>query len=121
MNKSNKVESVIGALRERFPGLSAAAQRVSSSLDHGTVQYGIMASTCELTGARCGMITTMDEPGRPQGFVTAGWSPDEERLLMESFPRALLRPPCDFPGPLRLAHLRTYIRSICYGPDPVVH
>ena len=121
MNKSNKVESEIQALRERLSRLSAAVLCVNSSLDLDTVLYEIVTSARDLVGARYGVITTIDETGHPQDFVTSGWSPDEERLLT-AWPPALrffehLR---DLPGPLRLADLPAYIRSLGYTPDPML-
>ena len=116
MNKSNKVDSEIQALRERLSRLSAALLCVNSSLDLDTVLYDILASTRALVGAHYGGITTIGETGQPQDFVTSGLSPDEERLLIE-WPPSLyffehLR---DLPGPFRLADLPTYIRSIGYA------
>ena len=113
MNKSNKVDSEIQALRERLSRLSAAVLCVNSSLDLDTVLDEILTSTRDLVGARYGVITTIDETGQPQDFVTSGFSPDEERLLME-WESALsffgyFR---DLPEPPRLANLPTYIRSI---------
>ena len=121
MNKSNEMDSEIQALRERLSRLSAAILRVNSSLDLDTVLREILSSTRDLVGARYGVITSIDETGQPQDFVTSGFSPDEERLLME-WPPALhffehLR---DIPGPLRLTDLPTYIRSIGYEPDPIL-
>ncbi|MDE2827902.1 MAG: response regulator [Bacteroidota bacterium] len=121
MSESSKVESEIPALRERLSRLSAAVLCINSSLDLDTVLHEIVTSTRDLVGARYGMITTIDETGQPQDFVSSGYSPDEERLLME-WPPALrffehLR---DLPGPLRVADLRTYIRSLGYAPDPMM-
>ena len=118
MNKSNKVDSEIQVLRERQSRLSAAVLCVNSSLDLDTVLHEILTTTCDLVGARCGVITTIDETGKPQDLVTSGVSPDEKRLMME-WPPALrffehLR---DLPGPLRLVDLPAYIRSIGYAPD----
>ena len=101
--------------------MSAAILCVNSSLDLDTVLHEILASTRDLVGARYGIITTIDETGQPQDFVTSGLGPDEERLLM-AWPPALrffehLR---DLPGPLRLVDLPTYIRSIGYAPDPML-
>lgn len=101
--------------------MSAAVLCVNSSLDLDTVLHEILASTRDLAGARYGVITTIDETGQPQDFVTSGFSPEEERLLM-AWPPALhffehLR---DLPGPLRLADVHTYIRSIGYDPDPML-
>ena len=121
MNKSNKVDSEIQALRERLSRLSAAVLCVNSSLDLDTVLDEILTSTRDLVGARYGVITTIDETGQPQDFVTSGFSPDEERLLMEWEPALRffehLR---DLSGPLRLADLPTYVRSIGYAPHPML-
>ena len=121
MNKSNKMNSEIQALRERLSRLSAAVLHVNSSLDLDTVLHEILASTRDLVGARYGVITTIDETGEPHDFLTSGFSPEEERQLME-WPPALrffehLR---DLPGPLRLADVPAYIRSLGYVPDPIL-
>ena len=121
MNKSNKVDSEIQALRERLSRLSAAVLCVNSSLDLDTVLDEILTSTRDLVGARYGVITTIDETGQPQDFVTSGFTPDEEQLLKEWEPALRffehLR---DLPGPLRLADVPTYIRSIGYTPHPML-
>ena len=121
MNESNEIDSEIQALRERLSTLSAAVLRVNSSLDLDTVLREILASTRDLAGARYGVITSIDETGQPQDYVTSGFSPDEERQLM-GWPPGLrffehLR---DLPGPLRLTDLPTYIRSIGYDPAPIL-
>ena len=121
MNKPNEIDSEIQALRERLSTLSAAVLRVNSSLDLDTVLREILASTRDLAGARYGVITSIDETGQPQDYVTSGFSPDEERQLME-WPPGLrffehLR---ELPGPLRLTDLPTYIRSIGYDPAPIL-
>ena len=115
------MNSEIQALRERLSRLSAAVLHVNSSLDLDTVLYEILASTRDLVGARYGVITTIDETGEPHDFLTSGFSPEEERQLME-WPPALrffehLR---DLPGPLRLADVPAYIRSLGYVPDPIL-
>ena len=121
MKKSDKVDSEIQVLRERVSKLSAAVLCVNSSLDLDTVLPEILASTRDLVGARYGWMATIDETGQPQDFVTSGFSPEEEQQLI-AWPPALrffehLR---DLPGPLRLADLSTYIRSIGYAPDPLM-
>ncbi len=121
MNKSNKADSEIQALRERLSRLSAAVLCVNSSLDLDTVLHEILASTRDLAGARYGVITTIDEAGQPQDFVTSGFTPDEERLLMAWSPALrFFEHVRDLPGPLRLTDLPAYIRSIGYTPDPMM-
>ena len=53
-------------LRERISRLSAASLRISASLDLSTVLEEVLNSACELTGAQYGVITTMDDSGRPR-------------------------------------------------------
>ena len=81
MNKSNEMEAEIQALRERLSKLSAAVLRISSSLDLDTVLREVVASARALTGARYGVITTIDKTGQAQGLVTSGITPDEHRQL----------------------------------------
>lgn len=65
MNKSNKVESEIRALRERLSRLSTAVLWVNSSLDLDTILFEIVTSARDLVGARYGVITTIDDTGQP--------------------------------------------------------
>ncbi len=49
------------ALRDRISKLSAASLRISSSLDLNTVLREVVESARELTGARYGAITILDD------------------------------------------------------------
>ena len=107
----------IEMFRERISSLSAAILRISASLDVGTVLREVVEAALALTRARYGIITTIGEAGQPEEVVTSGFTPDEQRLVLE-WPPALgffehLR---DLPGPLRLADLPAYIRSLGYSP-----
>ena len=69
--------------------------------------------------ARPAWITTIDEAGRPQDFVTSGLPADEQRQL-EAWPHAMrffehLR---DLPGPLRLPDLPAYC---VFRSKPITH
>ena len=108
------------ALRERISRLSAAVQHVSSSLDLDTVLDEILASARALTGARYGVITTMDEAGQPVDFTSSGLTAEEHRRLFE-WPDGLrlfahFR---DLPGPLRLPDLSAYVQSLGFSLDPM--
>ena len=70
-----------GALRERIARLSAAVLRISASLDVGAVLRETVDSARALTGARYGVITTIDEAGEPQEFVTSGLNVDEQQQM----------------------------------------
>ena len=121
MSGSNERAREFDELRERISRLSAAILRVNASLDVGTVLREIADSARTLTGARYGVITTIDEAGRPVDFVTSGLTPDERQQLLK-WPHGLqlfeqLR---DQPGPLRLRDLTAYVRSLGYAPDLVM-
>ena len=116
MNSSDERKREVEALRERISSLSGAVLRISASLDVGTVLRETVDSARDITGARYGAITTIDEAGRPLDFVTSGLTADEQRQL-EAWPHAMrffehLR---DLPGPLRLPDLPAYLRSLGYA------
>ncbi|MDE0357251.1 MAG: response regulator [Gammaproteobacteria bacterium] len=98
---------------EHIARLSAAILRISQSLDPPTVLEDVVESARGLTGARVGVITTLDERGEVRDFVTSGLAPEERRAMVEwpDGPRVFehLR---DLPGPLRVADLPDYLRSL---------
>ena len=104
---------------ERITRLSAAILRISQSLDPPTVLEDVVESARALTGARVGVITTFDERGEVRDFVTSGLAPEERRAVVEwpDGPRVFehLR---DLPGPLRVADLPGYLRSLGCSPSP---
>ena len=105
--------------RERISRLGAAILRIIASLDVDTVLCEVVDSARALTGARNGVITTVDEAGRPQDFVMSGLTPDEEHGMMGWLPDGLrlfehLR---DLEAPLRCDDFPAYVRSLGYSPD----
>ena len=104
------------ALRDRLSRLSAAVLRVSDSLDLNTVLQEVVDSGRALTGARYGVITTIDARGEAHEFVSSGLTPEEHRQLLEwpDGPRLFeyLR---DLPAPLRLRDARAYVRSLGFS------
>ena len=56
------------ALRERISTLNAAILKINASLDLDTVLRETVASARGLTGARYGVIATVDEAGAPRGL-----------------------------------------------------
>ena len=108
------------ALRARISNLSAAVLRISASLDVDTVLREVVESARALTGARYGVIATVDEAGRAQGHVTSGLTPEEARQ-MAAWPDAMrlfahLR---GLDGPLRLADFGEYVASLGLAPGPI--
>ena len=93
-------------------------QRVNASLDLDTVLQEVVDSARALTGARYGVITTVDEAGRPQEFVGSGITPDEHRQLAEwADGLRLFEHFRDLPGVLRVGDLPGYVRSLGFSTD----
>ncbi len=107
------------ALRERISALNAAILQINASLEFDTVLRATVASARALTGARYGVIATVDEAGAPRDFVFSGFSAEEERELMgwPGSPR-LFEHLRELPGPLRLADLAGYVRALGIAPAP---
>ncbi|MYB53485.1 MAG: GAF domain-containing protein, partial [Acidobacteriia bacterium] len=117
MTRSDEAKRENPALSERSSTLNAAILRINASLDLDTVLSGAVASACELTGARYGIITTIDEAGEHQGSVYSGFT-EEERREMSALPKKarLFEHLRDLPGPIRVADLSGYIRSLGLEP-----
>ena len=111
----------IETLEDRISKLSAAVLRISASLDLETVLREIVDSARTLTGARYGMITTVDDAGRPQDWVTAGWTADEHAAMAAwtDGPR-LFAHFRDLPEPLRLADLPAYVRELGFPTELIL-
>ena len=58
--------------------LVAAIRRINTALELDTVLGEVVESARALTGARYGVIVTLDEEGAPQDPVFSGRSPEEE-------------------------------------------
>ena len=108
----------IEALHERVSNLSTALLRISESLDLQTVLQEVVECARALTGARIGAIATIDESGAPEDFVTSGIAEEDHRRIMEwpDGPR-LFEHFRDPSGPLRLADVAAYVRSVGFAPD----
>ena len=108
----------VEALRERISRLSAAVQHVSASLDLDTVLDEILENARALTGARYGVITTIDEAGQPVDFTSSGLTAEDHRQLFE-WPDGLRLFPHfrDLPGPLRLPDVTAYVQSLGFTLD----
>ena len=118
MNSPDELRQEIAALRERISKLNAAILRISASLDLDTVLREVVDSARALTGARYGMIATVDKDGAIREFIASGLTPEERRQIGQ-WPHGYpffehLR---DLPGPLRLADLPAYIRSLGYSEE----
>ena len=101
------------ALRERIATLHAAIARISASLDLDTVLREVVDGACALTGARHGLIAAVDASGEPRDIVTSGLTPEEHRLVLDwTEGLRVFEHLRDLPGPLRLADLPEFVRSL---------
>ena len=105
-------------LRERLSRLSAASLRISSTLDLDTVLRETVESACALTGSRYGVITTVDEAGQVEEFVSVGISAEVHNRIeewTEGIP--LFEHLRDLPAPLRTTDLTGYFRDLGFTTD----
>ncbi|MXX87211.1 MAG: response regulator [Acidobacteria bacterium] len=114
----DELRQQIEALQERVSRLSAAVLRMSASLDLDTVLQEAVDSARALTGARYGTIATVDETGRPEDFVTSGFTPGERQELANwpEGPR-LFEHLRNLEAPLRIADLPAYVRTLGLSSD----
>lgn len=105
------------AASSRISSLSSAILRINQSLDVGTVLREVVESARELTGARLGVITTIDQHGDVQEFVTDGFS-DETLQLMLEWPDGtrLFEHLRHLSEPLRIADFPAHLRSLGMTP-----
>ena len=113
MPDHDEAKREIKALRQRISQLCTAIGHISASLDLDTVLHEIVVSARALTGARRGVITTIDGTGQLQDLIFSGLTPEEESGLTgwSDGPRMFeyLR---DLAGVVRRANLRDYARSL---------
>ena len=121
MKKANKPGHERQAPQEHISRLIAAILRINASLDVGTVLREVIDSARTLTGARYGVITTVDDAGLPQEFVTSGLSEEEEGGLANWLPDGLrlFGHLSDRNAPLRLDDLPGHVRSLGFSADPI--
>ena len=117
MKEADRLRKEIEALRERGSRLNAALLRIGTSLDVVIVLQEVVDSARALTGARYGVIASVDEAGLPQEYLVSGLTAEEERE-MSSWPDAIrlfehLR---GLDAPLRLADLSSYVVSLGFSP-----
>ena len=106
----------VGVLERRISELSRAAVRMSMGLDPDAVLKEVVDSARALTGARYGLITTVDEAGRPRRFVGSGMTDAQYRQLMgwADGPR-LFEHLTKLPGPLTFEDVPGHLRLHGFG------
>ena len=112
MNQADNPEHEYDEPGDRLSRLSQASLRIIETLDLDVVLRGIVDGARSLTGARMGGITSLDDQGQLQDFITSGLAPEEHRRFLElpggpEFFAYLSR----IPEPLRLGDLSSYTRA----------
>ena len=117
LTHSDGARKEIEVLRQRTSAVGAAILRISATLDLDTVLPEVVESARELTGARYGVIATVDEAGTPADFFFSGFTPEEQQEVF-TWPDngRLFEHLRELPGPLRLADLSGYVRSLGIAP-----
>ena len=108
------------ALQERVSRLSTAVLRVSASLDLDIVLQEVVDSARALTGARLGVLVSVDAVGRVEEFITSGIAPAEKEALAAwpDGPRLFEH----FRGlatPVRSPDLPAYFRTLGISAEPM--
>ena len=107
------------AARDRTSTLAKAILQISVSLDVDTVVRKVVEEARNLTGARLGIIATIDESGAPGEFFFSGYTPEEQRELL-AWPHSLplFEHFRELPGPLRQGDFAGYARTLGLTPLP---
>ena len=84
MSETSEHRAEVEALRERLSRLSEATLRINESLDFDSVLQEVVDSARELTGARYGAITVLDDAGQFQSLITSGLLAEENQQINET-------------------------------------
>ena len=105
--------------RDRASALARAILEISASLDPETVVRRVVEEARSLTGARLGIIVTIDESGAPGEYFFSGYTPEEQRELL-AWPHRLrlFEHFRDLSGPLRQENFADYARALGLTPLP---
>lgn len=95
-----------------------AVLAISSDLDMHTVLNRIVASACEITGARYGALGVVGNSGGLVDFITLGVTQEEHKAIGD-LPRGhgILGLLIDHPRPLRLKHLKEHPQAFGFPPN----
>ena len=115
----------IAALRDRLSRLSQASLLINESLDLDLddVFQQVLDSARSLTDAHYGVITTINDPGHNNAFLSSGTTPEEHQRLAEMPERhQLFGYLSRLPSPMRVDDFQTHTRSLGmpeFSPLPV--
>ena len=103
----------IAALRDRLSRLSQASLLINESLDLDDVFRKVLDSARSLTGAHYGVITTINDAGHNNAFLSSGTTPEEHRRLAEMPERhQLFGYLSRLSAPMRVDDFQSHTRSL---------
>ena len=103
----------IALLLERLTRLGEASLRIHRGLEPDEVLQRVLDAARALTGARYGVLTTLDDAGRVEDFLATGLSPEEAQSLWE-MPggQELFEYVNSMPEPWRVADFAEHVRAM---------
>ena len=112
MNQNDNTGRENGGPGDRLARLSEASLRITEHLDPDAVLQSVVDGARLVTGALWGGITTLDEAGQLQDFITSGLTAEEHRRFVE-LPGgpAFFEYLSSLPEPLRLADFSSYTQA----------
>ncbi len=124
MTHPDQRDQELEALQERLSRLSEASVRINASLDFDAVLQGVLDSARNLTNARYGVMTLLDEGGQVHDFLSSGTSAEEaEQLWLTPDSHQILGALTEISEPLRVADLVEHVKSLGFDeftiPVPV--
>ena len=112
MDKRDRRDEEVSALRERLARLSEASLRINESLEFTAVLQGVLDSARDLTRARYGAIILLDEKMQAEDVLASGLTPEEaERLWNVPNATWFFERLGRIPEPFRLPDLPGYLES----------
>ena len=120
MKDAEELALEVETLRERLSRLSQASLRINESLDFGTVLQQVVSNACDLTGARYGYMTLLQESGDYEDSFSHGFTPEEIGQLWdlpdgpELFNRFI-----NIPASMRHQDMGNYAESLGLSIGPV--
>ena len=113
----------IASLQDRLSRLSQASLSINESLDLDDVFRKVLDSARSLTGAHYGVITTINDAGHKNAFLSSGTTPEEHRRLAEMPERhRLFGYLSRLPSPMRVDDFQNHTRFLGmpeFSPLPV--
>ena len=106
----------IEVLQERISRLCDAILRINASLDLETVLQEVVDSARSLTGARYGLIVTVDDAGEAGPYLVSGLTQEQLRYLEEwKDGLRVFEHFRDLPGAVRVGDLPAWLRSFGFS------